>query len=317
MFDYTQLVQNYQIKKIVKNRRGYHMPLVNLKEILNDAKAKKYAILATDPPIINFAEAIINTAEECKSPIIIQIAEPLDSFFNYSKLLKTLLMMAEQSKVPVAVGLDHGSCFESAIKAIKNGCTFVMFDGSLLSLEENIKITREIVKIAKIFNVSVEGEVGVIGGAESGIYEENFHENNKKNLSNKKDVVRFVKETGVDAVAISIGNMHGISQTKINIDFERIIEIKNSVDIPLVMHGGSGLKDLEYTKVIENGICKLNYYTDLINLANKKALEILNKNNNMNFFTEVLHAVLEKVKDGVENKIKLFGSADRVNLMHL
>jgi len=289
------------------------MSLVNLKEILNDAKVKKYAILATDPPIINFAETIINTAEDCKSPIIIQMAEPLDGFFNYSKLLKTLLIMAEQSKVPIAVGLDHGSCFESAVKAIKNGCSFVMFDGSRLSLEENIKITREIVKIAKIFNVSVEGEVGIVGGLESGIYEENFIENNKKNLSDKKDVVMFVEETNVDAVAISIGNVHGVTQNKIDIDFERLIEIRDSIKIPLVLHGGSGLRDSEYIKVIENGICKINYYTDLINLANQKALEVLNTNKNINFFTEVLHTVLEEVKNGVKNKIKLFGSIDRIN----
>ncbi|MCL4417040.1 MAG: class II fructose-bisphosphate aldolase, partial [Actinobacteria bacterium] len=172
------------------------------------------------------------------------------------------------------VGLDHGFNFDSVMRAIKAGCTTVMFDGSRLSFKDNIKITKEIVRTAHSLGVSVEGEIGIVGGL--GETDELPKLNNENKISTVSDVKRFIEETGVDAVAIAVGNVHGIVKEPVKINFNRISEIRNAIDTPLVLHGGSGLSDAVFKRAIENGICKINYYTDLIYNATLEIKKRLN-----------------------------------------
>jgi len=286
------------------------MAIVNLKELLADAKQKKYAVLATNPPFFHFAEIVVSAAIEKKSPVIIQISDGLEKYFNYSKLMKPLLSLAEDAPVPVVVSLDHGFSFETVMMAIKAGCTSVMFDGSRKPLDENINMTKEIVKIAHSLNVSVEGEVGVVSGLEC-----DFNAPAKVvdcyKSSTVPDVKRFVGETGVDAVAVSVGNAHGVGKDPIKIDYEMISDIRAAVEIPLVFHGGSGLPDDVFKKVIENGICKINYYTDLIFSASAEIRKVLTDNPDFNCYPEIISYAMQSVKRRVIRMIDLIGSGGR------
>lgn len=286
------------------------MALVNLKELLKNAQEGKYAILATDPPYFHFAEAVIDAANERKSPVIIQISDGLDKYFNYSKLMNPLLSIVDESPVPIAVGLDHGFNFDSVMRAIKAGCTTVMFDGSRLSFKDNIKITKEIVRTAHSLGVSVEGEIGIVGGL--GETDELPKLNNENKISTVSDVKRFIEETGVDAVAIAVGNVHGIVKEPVKINFNRISEIRNAIDTPLVLHGGSGLSDAVFKRAIENGICKINYYTDLIYNATLEIKKRLNENSDLYNYPDIIYNTMQHIKKVVIKKMELFGSLNKI-----
>lgn len=286
------------------------MALVNLKELLKNAQEGKYAILATDPPYFHFAEAVIDAANERKSPVIIQISDGLDKYFNYSKLMNPLLSIVDESPVPMAVGLDHGFNFDSVMRAIKAGCTTVMFDGSRLSFKDNIKITKEIVRTAHSLGVSVEGEIGIVGGL--GETDELPKLNNENKISTVSDVKRFIEETGVDAVAIAVGNVHGIVKEPVKINFNRISEIRNAIDTPLVLHGGSGLSDAVFKRAIENGICKINYYTDLIYNATLEIKKRLNENSDLYNYPDIIYNTMQHIKKVVIKKMELFGSLNKI-----
>ena len=290
------------------------MSLCNLNEILPDATTKKYGVLATVLFNFDFADAVIRAAEEKKSPIILMFSEPLLEKYddlNFEKLIKPIKFLAQDSSVSVVLHLDHGRNLKKIINFIKSGLTSVMVSKTLISFEEDIKIAKEVTNIAHSFNVTVEGEVGEMlgeGGVESSKKYKSRNEQIRDGFTRVEDAMKFVKETNVDALSISVGTAHGFFNQKPDIDFDLIKKIKDAVNIPLVMHGASGLTIEQYKKAIGNGVVKLNYLTGLIEEAKKKVQEIVRKNDDFNYI-EMNYEVSKAFKEKVKNLIDIFGSA--------
>lgn len=278
------------------------MALVNLSDILAEAVRHNYAVGMFDVVSSESLKAIINGAEECNSPVIIALAEVHLSYAPLELFAPMMVTAAKNSKVPVAVHLDHGMTFETIIRTMNYGFTSVMFDGSTLEYEENVIGTREIVKIAKALGVSVEAELGHVGGSEAGS-EDKFDEF----YTEPEKAFEFVDRTGVDALAVAIGTVHGEYIKKPCLDLKRLSEIQNKVNVPLVLHGGSGLSDQDFKDCIDRGIRKINIFTDMSYAAVEGVRSFLNQNKKAHCF-EVSAASEKRMKDVVIKKINLFGS---------
>jgi fructose-bisphosphate aldolase (EC 4.1.2.13) len=233
------------------------MALVNMVDMLSRAKDKGYGVGAFDFIDIKTLEGIIEAAEEENSPVILAVPERLLGIIDMKSLARAALAYIECTDIPVALHLDHGKSFDNIILAVKYGFSSVMYDGSSLPMEENIKNTREIVKIARAAGISVEGELGYVGrNINAETLDSDF-------FTKPEEAKRYVEETGVDALAVSYGSVHGMYIGKPHLDFERLRAIKNTVDVPLVLHGGSGLSDDDFITSIKNGICKVNIFTEI------------------------------------------------------
>jgi len=236
------------------------MSIVNLKEVLVAADKGKYGVGAFNTLNIEMTKGIIQAAEEEKSPVIIQIAELLFAFMpDWEAVTVATLNMASKAKVPVVVHLDHGMTFDNIVKSMHLGMSGVMIDGSHLSFEENVKQTKEIVKIAHALGIPVEAELGTVPG-EEGVYSSQV-----SIMTDVKLVEKFVGLTNVDALAVCIGNAHGNYIKTPQLDFTRLQDIKKITNVPLVLHGGSGLTDDDFRKCVQLGISKVNIFTDLCN----------------------------------------------------
>ena len=268
--------------------------LVNLKEILRIAEAKKIAIGAFNTPNMEAVLAVISAAEELNVPVIIQHAQVHEDICPLRVIGKVMVQCAKDAKVPVCAHLDHGEDLDYLQTALDMGFTSIMYDGSVLPYEENVANACIAVSMARRYGASVESEIGTMGKREGGgddigqIYTDPY------------DAERFVKDTGIDALACSFGTVHGIYAKEPKLDFNVLAEIKKRVDIPLVMHGGSGVSDEDYRKVIAGGIRKINYYTYMA----KAAGENVEQHFQMNRFPiskdgkdyEVIYTVVEKSK---------------------
>lgn len=288
---YTCKEYNRDIKK------GGLIMLVTMKEILDKASREGYGVVA--PNVINesTARACIDAAEELRAPLILDVAYPFHPDIVF--LGRMLEEMAIRATVPIAINLDHGSSFEQALYAIRAGFTSVMVDRSTLSLEENIKQTKEIVKIAHAVNVSVEAELGHVGdGAE-------YEKEGKAYLTDPQEALLFYKETGIDALAISVGTAHGVYSGIPTLDFGRIQAIHDLLPIPLVLHGGSGSGDENLVKAINCGITKINIATDNFAAAVEYA-----KNPGEDYL--VYHRMQEGFKETVKKYMRLFNQTNRV-----
>lgn len=278
--------------------------LLNLKEILEIAKEKKIAVGSFNTPNLSSLKAVISAAEELNQPVIIMHAQVHEEMglCAMEEIAPIMLMYAKAAKVPVCVHLDHGTDPEYVKRGIRLGFTSVMYDGSDIGVEENIKNTKMIVSQAKECNVSVEAEVGSMGSREGGI-------NAKASIyTEPNDAADFVAETKIDALACAFGTVHGLYMTEPKLDFERISRIKSLTNIPLVMHGGSGIKDDDYREVIKRGISKINYYTYMA----KAGAEAVSQKTYTQFhdvIKDAENAMRENVKRAIsifsENNIKL------------
>lgn len=286
------------------------MTLVTLNDILPKAKKEGYAIGAFNYADMNTARGIIAAAEEEKSPVVLQIAE---SHFPYLPLReggKLALDLAENSSIPVVVHLDHGTDMETCIKALRMGFSSVMLDFSQKSLAENISKTKEIVDFAHALGASVEGEVGVMT-RDAGKGKPDYN-NLTDTYTTVSEAKQFYEETGIDAMAISYGTVHGIYREKPILNFDRLHEIAEAVPVPLVVHGGSGLTDEEYKNSIKNGISKINYYSVMSFNATKGLREYLDsKKEQQVFLYDADLKIMELVKEDIKNKIEVFGSANK------
>lgn len=278
------------------------MALITLKEILNDAKRSNYAVGMFDVVNSDSLKAIINGAEECNSPVIIALAEVHLPYAPLELFAPLMVAEAKRSKVPVAVHLDHGITYNTIIKTMNYGFTSVMFDGSTLDYEDNVLSTKEMVKIAKVLGISIEAELGHVGGSEAG-GEDDFEEF----YTDPELACDFVERTGIDALAVAIGTVHGEYIKKPCLDLNRLSEIHSKVDVPLVLHGGSGLSDQDFQDCIDRGIRKINIFTDMSRSAAESVKEFLNNNNKAQCF-EISEVSEKRMKEVVIQKINLFGS---------
>ena len=233
------------------------MAIVNLQEVLALAEKGKYAVGSFNVVNYESVKGILAGAEEINSPVILAIAQVQLEEVDFSSIMNILAHEAKRATVPVAIHFDHGMDFSTIRQAIKLGCSSVMFDGSQLPLDENIRQTKEVVAYAHARNVSVEGEVGMMGREGGGT-----QSTAELQLTDPASAERFVKETGVDALAIAFGTVHGMMKTEPRLDLELLSCIYDRVSIPLVVHGGSGLVDEDYRNMIARGIRKINYFTD-------------------------------------------------------
>ena len=281
--------------------------LVNLNDVLVDAQKNNYAVGLFNTIDTDMLEAVISAAEELRSPVIIGTAEVLLPYGELSLIAPSFVEAAKKATVPVVLHYDHGVTFERCMEALKLGFSSIMFDGSAGDVEENLKATREIVKIAHQFGASVEGEIGHVGQAAN-------DDNEATDMyTTVEEAVSFVENTGVDALAIAIGTAHGAYKTKPKLDLERLKEIRASLDTPLVLHGGSGLSDDDFKNTVKYGIAKVNIFTDLC-FAGEKAMKanVTECTNGMYGYLEVRRAKVAAMKEVVKEKMILFGSNGRV-----
>lgn len=277
--------------------------LVTLKEILKIAKERDIAVGAFNTPNLECIMAVIDSAEKLGCPVMLTHAEIHESVMPLNVIGPIMVNIAKKATVPVCVHLDHGQTHAYLERAMKLGFTSVMYDGSLQPYEENVRDTKKAVEMAKKYGVSVEGELGILGGRESGSVP------SKRKIedmyTDPDSAKNFVESTGIDAFAASFGTAHGFYKEKPNLDFERIEKINNLIDIPLVMHGGSGVSPEDYKKAITMGIRKINYYSYMARVGVEAAKEILSTKD-IQFFPDLALACQNAMEADVEKAMHVF-----------
>lgn len=279
--------------------------LVNMNDILLPAKEEHYGVGFFNAVNVEMARAVIETAEELRSPVMIGTAEVLLPTTNLNLVADYLLPMAREASVPVAVHYDHGLTFDRCMQALRLGFSSVMFDCSTKSYEDNAEAVAEMVKICHGMGVTVEGELGHVGDNEGA-----------GKLAKPSDyftdpdmAVDYVKKTGIDALAIAVGNAHGDYKFPPKLDFERISVISERTGLPLVLHGGSGLSDDDFREAVKRGICKINIFTDLDKAGKKGVARGLEEG--AASMCSLIPYEIEAMKAVVSEKIYLFGSVGK------
>lgn len=273
--------------------------LVNLNEILKKARKERYAVGLFNTTDTDMLQAAIEAAEELSSPVIVGTAEVLLPYGELKLIAPSVVAAAKRAKVPVAVHYDHGLTYERCVEALKLGFSSVMFDGSVKPYAENIAETREIVKLAHAMGATVEGEIGHVGDAAEGL---------SSMYTTAEEAKAYADAAGVDALAVAIGSAHGVYKKKPMLNIARLKEIAAAVDIPLVLHGGSGLSDDDFAQSIAGGIAKVNVFTDLC-LAGEAAMKEGTEKNLG--YLETRNLKVKAIKEAVKTKIRLFGCAGK------
>lgn len=268
--------------------------ICSMKELLDDAQANQKAVGAFSVANMEMIIGAIKAAEEMQTPIIIQIAEARLKHSPLGYIGPMMVQAARESSVKVAVHLDHGQTVDTVKEALFLGFTSVMIDGSKYPLEENIRLTQEVCALAKKYNATVEAELGVVGGSEG------TKESYEVRCTDANEAVRFTKETGIDALAVAIGNAHGHYKGVPKLNFEVLEKISKLVDIPLVLHGGSGITPQDFRKCIDLGIGKINIATASFDALTHSAEDYLKQDGQHNYFSlneKMIEGVCENVKD--------------------
>lgn len=274
--------------------------LVNLKEILKYAEDNKCAIGMFNATGLDSNKAIIEAAEELNTPVILAHAEVHNIYNDISLIGPIMLDVAKRAKVKVCVHLDHGTTLEMIKKAINIGFTSIMIDASSLEFEENIKLTKKVVSMCHPLNISVEGEIGRIKSLDDTSDNEYYY-------TKASEAEIFVKETGVDALAIAFGTQHGFYKEKPELKIDVIKNVKKVVNIPLVMHGGSGLSEEQFKKCIDAGIRKINYYSYMSKAGYDAAKKVI-ESNKTNYMHGVEYASYKAMKEDLLKTIKIFNN---------
>lgn len=273
--------------------------LVSLKEILKYAEAKKCAIGSFNTPNLEHLTAVIDAAEKQNMPVIIMHAQ-IHEEMGVAKLDvigDIMVMMADKAKVPVCVHLDHGTDLAYLKKGLDIGFTSIMYDGSELTPEENYANTSIAVEMAARYGASVEAEIGNMGSREGGI-----SYGGDSIYTDPDDAKDFVQKTGVDALACAFGTVHGLYAKELNLDFERLQKIHSMIDVPIVMHGGSGVSVEDYKKVITYGVRKINYYAFMA----KAGAEAVKNLKDFNQYHDVYMAAQKGIQEDVQRAIEIF-----------
>lgn len=273
--------------------------LVNLKEILAIAEEKKFAIPAFNVYNMETTMGIIQAAEELNAPVIIQSYSRLFTNGEAYYVTPIVLAAAQKAKVPVCFHLDHGAGYQEVAKAVRYGCSGVMIDASAYDLEKNIEMTKTVCDLCNPMGIPVEGELGHVGT----VNDETMGEYTKV-----EEAVTFVKETGVAALAVMVGTAHGRYKQAPKLDIQRIKDIKDAVQIPLVLHGGSGIPDDQLLASIEAGIRKVNFGTDVCFAFLDKVFESPRDTYAIDLF---MKDVVANIAEFAKSKIKLLGAENQ------
>ncbi|MFZ3578609.1 class II fructose-1,6-bisphosphate aldolase [Virgibacillus sp. DJP39] len=284
------------------------MPLVSMKEMLEKGKENGYAVGQFNLNNMEYAQAILQAAEEEKSPVILGVSEGAAKYMSGFKVVVTMvksLMEEYGTTVPVAIHLDHGSSFEKCAEAIHAGFSSVMIDASSLPLDDNIAVTKKVVELAHIHGVSVEAELGRVGGQEDDIIVDDA----EAAYAIPSECERLVKETNVDCFAPALGSVHGPYKGEPNLGFDRMEEVMKLTNIPLVLHGGTGIPTNDIKRAISLGSAKINVNTENQISQAKKIREVLAEQPNQYDPRKYMGPGRDAIKETVMGKMREFGSA--------
>lgn len=294
--------------------------LVTMREMLADAREKKYAVPAFDVSNYEMIKAVIDVCEEERSPALFMCLKP-DLQNKGIKFLTAMIKEAEKHyTVPVCLHLDHATELDDIKEAIGNGFTSVMYDGSVLPFEQNAARTLEVTKIAHAKGVTVEAELGHVGDAIAGTGEDILTKDSTAKVDNPEDTLtdpeevrRFIEITDVDALAVAIGTSHGVYRSTPALRIDRLEKIESISKSPLVLHGGSGTPDDQVKEAIRHGITKINIYSEVLYGLNSGLRDKLNGIQNLSMWpVYVYEDAITRMREVIRNKIRTFGSAGRV-----
>lgn len=278
--------------------------LVNMRDLLKDAQNGNYAVGSFSVANMEMVLGVLKAAEELNAPVILQIAEVRLKQSPLELIGPLMVAAAENAKTPVAVHFDHGKTEEKIGLALELGFTSVMFDGSHLPLDENIAQTKKIMAMAQDYDAAVEAEIGCVGGSEDG------SEDIAINCTKPDDAVRFVKETGVDALAIAIGNAHGNYKSTPKLRFDILEKCAELVDTPLVLHGGTGISPEDFVKCSKTGIKKINIATATFDMV-EKAVHTCYNNDEIKGYYDLQGAEVQGAYENAKKHILIFGTDNK------
>ena len=279
------------------------MSLQSMKGILAAAHWGKYAVGGFNVNNLEFLQAIIRAGERKSSPLIIQLSEGALDYMDLEYAGVLCRQAAQKTALPVALHLDHGSSLETIIRVIRAGFSSVMIDASSYPFSENVALTKRTVEMAQAVDVSVEAELGKIGEGDD-----------QGGLTDPREAVEFVRKTGVDALAVAIGTVHGPYQGEPQLDFNLLEELNHRLDLPLVLHGASGLSATDLKKCISLGISKVNINTDFQQTFTARVREVLQEDSELYDPRKILGPGRQAMVVEVERKIDLLGSAERAQI---
>ncbi|MDR3138585.1 MAG: class II fructose-bisphosphate aldolase [Treponema sp.] len=272
------------------------MSLATLNDVLIEGRAQKYAVGAYDFMTPTMMLGILDAAEETKTPVILQFPDSPRGMADLDVFAPAMVAAAKKASVPVVVHLDHGKSVDACKRCLEAGFSSIMIDSSTLPFDENVRITREVVALCKPRGIPVEAELGHVGQGRD-------YDPDNYQYTDPKEAAEFVAATGIDALAVAIGNAHGVYKGKPRINYPVLEEIVKAVSIPLVLHGGSGIPDEDFKKIIKMGVSKINIFTELSQEATARLRKI--ENDKLDIFSAT-EAIREGFKARTLEKIKLF-----------
>lgn len=285
------------------------MALISLKQGLSHAQKHGYALGAFNALDSHFINAIFAAGLKQRAPFILNIAEVHFKYVDLESLVATIKAKSQQHDLPVILNLDHGLTFDNIMRAIRLGFTSVMFDGSSLSYDENIKHTQEIVRMCHAIGVSVEAELGAVGGDEGGAL---YGSADARFFTDPLKARDFVAQTNIDALAVAIGNAHGKYKGEPKLDFARLEKIRDESGIPLVLHGGSGISTEDFKKAIRLGIHKINFCTGMSQAALESVKQSIHARNEIyDEFAELLMGIEKAIEATVIEQMTIFESTNK------
>lgn len=284
------------------------MPLVTSKEMLIDAQKNNYAIGAFNANNMEIVQATIETAEEERSPVIVQASQGAIKYAGLDMIVSMVKSLAEKATIPVVLHLDHGTDYYQNILCLRAGFTSLMFDGSKLPFDENVAMARKVVEMAHVCDVPVEAEIGQIGKMDASDEPGVARERIKEFMADPEEAARFVKMTEIDSLAAAVGTIHGCQEQIAQLDIPRIEKIRDLTGVPLVLHGASGASDEEIRKGIAAGISKINIDTRIRMAFTKAARDFLNQNPDEIDPRKILGPAKEAAKEVIRGRIRVLGS---------
>lgn len=284
------------------------MSLVTVAELMPQAEREGYAIGAFNANNLEFVQAIVAAAENQRSPVIIQASQGAIKYAGLEQITAMVKTAAEKASVPVALHLDHGTDFNQVMRCIRAGFTSVMIDASKFPLDENIALVRRVVEVAHAVRVTVEAELGRIGGTEEHV----TVSEREAFFTDPEEAEVFVRATGVDTLAVAIGTAHGPYRGEPKLDFDRLSAIRARVNIPIVLHGSSGVPDDAIRRAVALGVRKINIDTDLRQGFMARLREVMAEHPEEYDPRKLLGPARDTLQKIIEHKMQVFGSAGRV-----